>query len=111
VGKLDEVLVVTTLGLVPAINDSIPAPSPKPSLAQSSPAENPPSTPSSIIYLRVEEIDYHYIYRIISALTDNLYDIYYKYKSAKEMWTTLVEEYGLDDAGIKRSPPSLSINS
>jgi len=27
---------------------------------------------------------------------------YYEYKSVKELWTTLEDEYGLDDAGIKR---------
>jgi len=32
----------------------------------------------------------------------NLYDIYYEYNDAKEMWNALEEEYSLDDAGIER---------
>ena len=102
---------LSILELISGINDFIPAPSPKPSPDKSPSAETPPSTPSSFIYLKLEEIDYHCLYRILNALSDSLYDIYYKYKSAKEMWTTLVEEYSIDDAGIKRSPPSPSINS
>jgi len=93
---------LTTLGLISAIDDSIHAPSPKPSPAKSPSAETPPFTSSSYIYLKSEEIDYHYFYRILSALSDSLYNIYYEYKSAKELLTSLKEEYGFDDAGIKR---------
>ena len=32
--------------------------------------------------------------------SDSLYDIYYEYKSAKELWTVLEDEYGINDAGI-----------
>ena len=88
---------LTTLGLISVIDDSIPAPSP----AKSSPAETP-STHSSYIYLKPEEIDYHCLYRILNALSDSLYDIYYEYRSAKELWIALEEEYVLDDAGIER---------
>ena len=34
--------------------------------------------------------------------SDSLYDIYYEYKSAKELWTALEDEYDLNDAGIER---------
>src|SRR3954467_12399003 len=98
---------LTTLGLISAIDDSIPAPSPKPSSDGASPTEQSespatPATPSSYVYLKPEEIDYHCLHRILSALSDNLYDIYFEYKSAKELWTALTDEYGLDDAGIER---------
>ena len=99
--KKDEVL-LTTLGLISAIDNTIHVPSPKPSPAKSSSAEAPSSTPSFYIYLKPEEIDYHCLHRIRSALSDSPYDIYYDYKSVKELWTTLAEEYGLDDAGIER---------
>jgi len=88
---------LTILRLISAIDDSIPAPSPK-----SSPDKTFPSAPSSIIYLKPEEIDYHCLHKILSALSESFYDIYYHYKSANELWTTLKEEYGLDDAGIER---------
>jgi len=48
------------------------------------------------------EINYHCLHRILRALSDSLYDIYYKYKRAKELWITLEDEYSLDDAGIER---------
>jgi len=101
VDKSDEVL-LTTLGLISVINDFIPVPSPKPSPIGSSPVETPPTNPSSYIYLKHEEIDYHYLHKILSALSDSLYDIYYEYKSAKKLWTILDEEYGLNGAEIKR---------
>ena len=34
--------------------------------------------------------------------SQTIYDIYFEYKSAKELWTALTDEYGLDDAGIER---------
>ena len=101
---------LTTLGLISAIDDTITAPSPKPSSIGSSPVETP-TTFSSYIYLKPEEIDYHCLHRILSALSDSLYDIYYEYKSAKELWTALEDEYGLDDAGIKRFTSSSSSSS
>ena len=91
---------LTTLGFISAIDDSIPTPSPKPSLTQSSPAETP-STLSSYIYLKPKKIDYHCLHKILSALFNSLYDIQYEYMSAKKLWAALEEEYGLDDAEIK----------
>ena len=92
---------LTTLGLISAIDDSIPAPSPKPSPAKSSSADTPHSTPSFFIYLKLKEFDYHCLHRILNVLSDSLYDIYYEYKSAKELWKTLEKEYGLSDARIE----------
>ena len=51
--------------------------------------------------MKPEEIDYHCYHRILSAFTDNLYDIYYEYKSAKELWDALEQEYDLDDVEIE----------
>ena len=81
--------------------DTIPA-TPKPSLVGSSPIETPPVTSSPYIYLKPENIDYHCLHKILSALSDSLYDIYYKYKSVKKIWAALEEDYGLDDARIER---------
>ena len=52
--------------------------------------------------MKLEEIDYHCCCMIFSALADNLYDIYYEFKSDKELWEALEAEYGLDDAGIEQ---------
>jgi len=99
---------LTTLGLISAIDDSILAPSPKSSHAKSSTTETLPLILFSYIYLKPKGIDYHYLHRIFSTLSDSLYDIYYEYniyyeyKSAKELRTTLEEKYSLDDAGIER---------
>jgi len=60
-----------------------------------------PSHSSTHTSMKPEEIDYHYCHRILSALVDNLYEIYYEYKNAKELWDTLEEKYGLDDAEIE----------
>ena len=92
---------LTTLWLISAIDDTIPVPSPKPLSIGSSPIETPTNS-SSYVYLKPEKIDYHCLYKIFSALTDSLYDIYYEYKRAKELWTALEDEYDLDDAGIER---------
>ena len=102
---------LTTLDLMSAINDTIPAPSPKPSSIGSFYIETPPTTPSSYIYLKHEKIDYHYLHKILFTLSDSLCGIYYKYKSVKKLWTTLEDEYDLDDAEIERFTPRLSINS
>ena len=76
---------LTTLGLISAIDDIIPAPSPKLSSIGSSLVETPPTAPSSYICLKLEKIDYHCLDRILSALSNSLYDIYYEYKSAKKL--------------------------
>ena len=76
---------LTTLDLISVIDDTIPAPSPKPSSIGYSHVETLPTTPSSYIYLKPEKIDYHCLHKILSALSDSLYDIYYDYKSAKEL--------------------------
>ena len=40
--------------------------------------------------------------RILSTLSDSLYDVYLSTKSAKKLWDNLESEYGLDDAGVER---------
>ena len=99
---------LTTLGLISAIDDTIPAPSPKPSSVRSSSVETPPTTPSSYIYLKPEEIDYHCLHIILSALSDSLYDIYYEYKSARQHSRMNMASMMLES---KDSPPPPSINS
>ena len=96
---------LTTLSLIVIIDDSIPVQSSKSSLVESSsiqPETPSQSTSSTQTCLKPEEIDYHCLHRILSALADNLYDIHYEYKSAKEVWEALEDEYDLNDAGIER---------
>jgi len=52
--------------------------------------------------LKPEEIDYHCLHRILSTLSNSLYDIYYENKSVKELWIALEEKYSLDDTEIER---------
>ena len=73
---------LTTLGLISAIDDIIPAPSLIPSSVESSPIETSLTISSSYIYLKFDENNYHCLHRILSALSDSLYDILYEYKSA-----------------------------
>ena len=48
-----------------------------------------------------QEIEYHCLHRILKALPDRLYDIYYVITSAKTLRDTLEKKHGLDDIGIK----------
>jgi len=75
---------LTILVLISAIDDSNPTLPPKPSPVGSSYAEISPTTLSSYSYLKPEEIDFHSLHEILSALSDNRY-IYYEHKSAKEL--------------------------
>ena len=93
---------LTILGFISAINDIISAPSPKPLSVEISHVETPPTTPFFYIYLKPKEIDYHCIHRILNALSHSLYNIYYKYKNAKELWTAFEDEYDLDDVRIEK---------
>ena len=73
---------LTTLRLWPIIDQS-----------STSSSSNTPDTP---------EQDYLCKGRILSALSDSLYDIYPSTKSAKELWDNLEAEYGLYNAGVER---------
>ena len=108
-GKPDEVLVNHFRSHISHIDDIIHAPSFKLSSVGSSPVETSPTTPS-FIYLKPEEIDYHCLHRILNALSDSLYDIYYEYKlknygQLSRMNTTSMMLESKD------SPPPPSINS
>ena len=75
---------MTVLGLISAIEE------PQPSQEFSS-------------WYTPEQIEYHCHNRILSALSDHLYDVYHNTTTtAKELWNTLEAEYGIVDAGIKR---------
>ena len=77
---------LTVLGLSSALDDTIP------------------TQPNGFINsMTNEQIDFHCHNRILSALSDHLYDIYHNTtKSANDLWKTLEAEYGIEDAGIKR---------
>mgnify|MGYP003703467655 FL=1 len=54
-------------------------------------------------WLSPEQIEFHCYNRILSVLSDHLYDVYQSTTStAKELWKTLEAEYGTVDAGIDR---------
>ena len=76
---------LTILGLISAVDDTISVLSPKPSHIRSSLVETPLTIHFSYIYLKPDEIDYHCLHKIRSALSDSLYNIYYEYKSAKKL--------------------------
>lgn len=93
---------LTTLGLLSAIDSSkTPASSSSAPPAAGATAIVPVASTSSKAKTP-EEIDYHCYHRILSCLSDKLYDLYYEYKNAKELWEALEAEYGFDDAGIER---------
>ena len=49
-----------------------------------------------------EEIEFHCRFRILSCLSDDLYEIYRKYKIAKKLWTTLKDAYNRDNEEAMR---------
>ena len=44
-----------------------------------------------------EAIDYHCRFRILSCLSDELYETYTKYQTSKELWQVLEETYTRDN--------------
>ena len=97
---------LTTLGLLSAFDTSESSTSGSqpltPDPAQPAPSTSGSGASSFSSSMKPEEINYHCCHRILSALADNLYDIYYEFKSAKDLWNALEAEYGYDDAGILR---------
>ncbi|KAL6212271.1 hypothetical protein ACLB2K_017492 [Fragaria x ananassa] len=54
-------------------------------------------------WLSQEDIEYHCYNRILSALSDHLYDVYHSTTSTtKELWDALEAEYGIVDVGVDR---------
>jgi len=96
-GKSDEILV----DHFTAINNSIPALSPKPSPAKSPSTETPPQL---LLFSFIWNLRRLNIIVSIGFLVRSLivYVTLLWINSAKELWTALEEEYGLDDAGIER---------
>ncbi|KAK3004049.1 hypothetical protein RJ639_018361 [Escallonia herrerae] len=64
--------------------------------------ENNSQSRKSSSWYTPEQIEFHCLNRILSALSNRLYDVYRATKSAKELWNLLQGEYGVDDAGIER---------
>ncbi|XP_020272327.1 uncharacterized protein LOC109847511 [Asparagus officinalis] len=92
---------LTTLGLISTIDSDFSLSTPTPSSSSQAEPTSTPTTTSGISKSS-KEINFHCYYRILSALSDKLYDIYYEYKDAKDLWVSLESEYCLDDAGIVR---------
>ena len=97
---------LTTSGSISAIDVTISSSKCSPVTSSSAPIETPPralfpTLPFTHTSIKLTKINYHCCHRILSTLADNLYDIYYERKSAKELWDVLKEEYDLDDIEIK----------
>ncbi|KAI5350367.1 hypothetical protein L3X38_003258 [Prunus dulcis] len=81
---------LTVLGLVSALED------------QTTPDKTTETTSKTKEKMTKEELEYHCHNRILSALSDDLYDVYQDTKNAKTLWDELEAEYGIEDAGIDR---------
>nr|CAD1834663.1 unnamed protein product [Ananas comosus var. bracteatus] len=106
---------LTTLGLISAISDpteltsnqghtEIPPAVTRRRGRRSAPVVSPTTeaTPSTTPILSSNTINYHRQNRILSALSEKLYDIYCHITSARELWKTLEAKYGQSDPGQKR---------
>ena len=69
----------------------------------STPISSTPTKPT-------KDQDYLCLNRILSALSDTLYDIYCEFDSEKELWVALETEYGFDDVGVHRFSASSFYN-
>ena len=87
---------LTTLGLFSAIELPDPKSNTQPSSSSTGDTSSSPTSRTP------QEIDFHCRHRILSALSDNLYDVYLPTKTAKDLWDALEVEYGMDDAGLDR---------
>ncbi|KAK3035706.1 hypothetical protein RJ639_033408 [Escallonia herrerae] len=76
---------LTVLGLISAIEEP-----------------NESSIGSTSSWYTLDQIEYHCLNRILSALSERLYDVYCTTPKANDLWNALEAEYGIDDAGIKR---------
>ncbi|KAI5333799.1 hypothetical protein L3X38_023931 [Prunus dulcis] len=81
---------LTVLGLDSALED------------QTTPDKTTETTSKTKEKMTKEELEYHCHNRILSALADDLYDVYQDTKKAKTLWDELEAEYGIEDAGIDR---------
>ncbi|KAI5353977.1 hypothetical protein L3X38_006871 [Prunus dulcis] len=81
---------LTVLGLVSALED------------QTTPDKTTETTSKTKEKMTKEELEYHCHNRILSALSDDLYDVYQDTKNSKTLWNELEAEYGIEDAGIDR---------
>ncbi|KAI5312170.1 hypothetical protein L3X38_041343 [Prunus dulcis] len=79
---------LTVLGLVSALED------------QTTPDKTTETTSKTKEKMTKEELEFHCHNRILSALSDDLYDVYQDTKNAKTLWDELEAEYGIEDAGI-----------
>ncbi|XP_062020916.1 uncharacterized protein LOC133737363 [Rosa rugosa] len=94
---------LTILGLVSTLEDTTSeTPSKKTTLTISTPTSETQSSKSTTPKMTKDEIEYHCHNRILSTLSNDLYDVYRDTTSAKSLWEELEAEYGLDDAGIDR---------
>ena len=102
---------LTTLELISTIDSSIPSSKSSHVPSSSAPTETLTRAHSPThSFLKPEKIDYHCCHKILSTLADNLYDIYYEYKSVKELRDAIEEECDLDDAGMIESSPLLLVS-
>ena len=83
------------LNLISAIENDISSSS-RPTSRQSSTTVFVPTSRTP------QEIEYYCLHKILGALSDRLYDIYYTITSPNTLCDTLEKKYGLNDTGIKR---------
>ena len=97
---------LTTLGLISVLeyqNTSKETSTSTPQTETLAPTSSTPTKPT-------KDQDYLCLNRILSALSDTLYDIYCEFDSAKELWEALETEYGFDDVGAHRFSASSFYN-
>ena len=58
----------------------------------------------SIIRQKWDEDDYLCKNYILSALSNQLYDLYCEYDTSAEIWKELVKKYKTEEAGVKKKP-------
>ncbi|KAK8914272.1 Protein FAR1-RELATED SEQUENCE 5 [Platanthera zijinensis] len=103
---------LNTLGLLSAIFDAPSSETEIPSAANAVASSLPSSSSSSanttrtyirrVPYRDPVDVEYHCRNRILSALSDSLYDVFLQYHTAKDLWYALEARYNLDNAGIER---------
>ncbi|GKF13673.1 hypothetical protein Tco_0055135 [Tanacetum coccineum] len=83
---------LTTLGLARFLKETVPQVEP--------PAEGQSSNAQAVeAWKHLDSLCHNYV---LNGLIDPLYNVYYKTKTAKELWESLERKYKIEDAGTKK---------